>query len=104
MDFHNTSQKSTTENEIINHLSTLCKVECTKLDLQSSNYVAPFHIRLPFDKNDDVMDSKIWPRGMLINKTESAKFGDRQCPGFFTFKHDAQERDFKIMQYNPSTI
>lgn len=60
--------QSTTEKQIVDHLSRVCKVSCTKLELKNRDRVASFRIGVPFDRKDSIMDGAIWPRGTLLNR------------------------------------
>lgn len=60
--------RNTSQDDIISHLSQICKIECTKLEQKNSDRVASFRIRAPFDKKDEIMDGNIWPNGTWINR------------------------------------
>lgn len=60
--------KDTTAEQIADHLASVCRVECAKLEGGNSDRVASFRIRAPFEKKDQIMSSDLWPKGTLLNR------------------------------------
>lgn len=60
--------KDTSEQQIINHLAGICKVDCKKLVQRNSDRVASFRICAPFEKRENILDGKVWPKGTLVNR------------------------------------
>lgn len=76
--------KETTVNQIETLLSTVCTIDCEKLNLRHSEQRSSFKICAPYKYKEDIMNGELWPVGTLLNryffpKRESMNGDIRNC-------------------------